>query len=190
MLAAKNLERLIEIEADLKKQYESELSAKDAEIQAGLDEIKALKATIEKQKETLSNQAQQISELKSPQNDSKRMEQLNRELTSRTAKLQEELESQKKRNKIIQKDMQADRAELKEYRQYDVKKMKKNLDTNKKKQAEQNAAIELLQKSNNKLKGENKELAVKVKEFEAKAEDQNEDAKAEADESSKETAAA
>jgi len=94
MLAAKNLERLIEIEADLKQQYEGQLSAKDAEIAKGQKEIEELKAAIEKQKSTLKIQAEQITELKSPQSDTKRIEQLNRELNSRVNKLQDELESQ------------------------------------------------------------------------------------------------
>ena len=186
MLAAKNLERLIEIEADLKKQHEGELSAKDAEINKGLDEIEELKAVIEKQKASLQEQAEQISALKAPQNDAKRTEQLNRELNSRLNKLQDELDSQKKRNKVMQKEAQADKAALKDYQQFDVKKMKKNLDANKKKAAEQNAAIELLQKTNNKLKVENKELSAKVKDFEEKA--ASEDSGADTD--SKETQAA
>ena len=163
-----------------------ELSAKDAEINKGLDEIEELKAVIEKQKASLQEQAEQISALKAPQNDAKRTEQLNRELNSRLNKLQDELDSQKKRNKVMQKEAQADKAALKDYQQFDVKKMKKNLDANKKKAAEQNAAIELLQKTNNKLKVENKELSAKVKDFEEKA--ASEDSGADTD--SKETQAA
>ncbi len=170
MLAAKNLERLLEIEAELKEQYEDKLKAKDEEIAKAEAQQSELQATIDKQKASLVKQQQEMMDLKSADNDTKRLEQVNRELMSRTAKLQEELEAQKKKNKVIQRDSQADRTELKELKQFDVKKMKKNLDANKKKIAELNSSNDLLQKNYNKFKSENSELKAKVKELEAKLE--------------------
>lgn len=170
MLAAKNLERLLEIEAELKEQYEDKLKAKDEEIAAAVAKQADLQAVIEKQKSSLKKQQEEIVTLSDADNDTKRTEQLNRELTSRANKLQEELDAQKKKNKLIQKETQADREQLKELKQYDVKKMKKNLDQNKKKVAELNASNSSLQKNYNKFKNENIELKDKVKGLEAKIE--------------------
>lgn len=170
MLAAKNLERLLEIEAELKEQYEDKLKAKDEEIAAAVAKQDDLQAVIEKQKNSLKKQQEEIVTLSDADNDTKRIEQLNRELTSRASKLQEELEAQKKKNKSIQKETQSDREQLKELKQYDVKKMKKNLDQNKKKVAELNASNSSLQKNYNKFKNENIELKDKVKDLEAKIE--------------------
>lgn len=167
MLAAKNLERLLEIEAELKEQYEDKLKAKDEEIAAEVAKQEGLQAVIDKQKESLKRQQEEIVSLRSVDNDTKRIEQLNRELNSRTLKLQEELEGQKKKNKSIQKETQADREMLKELKQYDVKKMKKNLDQNKKKVAELNASNASLQKNYNKFKAENVELKDKAKSLQA-----------------------
>jgi len=96
------------------------------------------------------------------------MEQLNRELTNRTEKLQEELTDLKKRVKTLQKDLAEERAQNKTLTQFDPARMKKNLDANKKKLAEKTRATEVLQKSLNTSKSENSELQSKLKELEAK----------------------
>jgi len=168
MLAVKNLERLIEIEADLKSQYQTKLDEKDVKIESAVKQQEELKATIEKLEATIAQQLDQIKTLSSNSSNAKRLEQQNRELTARATRLQEEVESQKKRNRTMQKDLAAEREELKALKQFDPKKMKKNLDASKKKQAEQQAANDLLQKTNNKLKKETAEYKKKVEELEAK----------------------
>lgn len=168
MLAVKNLERLIEIEADLKAQYQTKLDEKDVKIQSAEKQHDELKATIAKLEATIAQQLEQIKTLSSNSSSTKRLEQTNRELTARAGKLQEEAESQKKRVRTLQKDLAAEREELKALKQFDPQKMKKNLDASKKKQAEQQSAMDLLQKSNNKLKKENSESKKTIEELEAK----------------------
>lgn len=163
MLAAKNLEKFIELENNLKSQYESQLQEKDVTIEKHLKKQ-------EEQKTVIAKQLTQITQLSAASGDTKRIEQLNRELSSRATKLQDEIDSQKKRIKALQKELAEDRNQLKELKQFDPKKMKKHLDANKKKLAEKTTGNELLQKSVNKYKSENAELERKVKELEAKVE--------------------
>ena len=60
------------------------------------------------------------------------------------------------------------REQIKVLTQYDPVRMRKNLDANKKKLAEEAATNEQLQKSLNKIRIENATLQRKVKEFESK----------------------
>ncbi len=182
MLAVKNLERFMEIEADLKSQYQAELNSKSTEIQKGIDKQEALKKTIEEHKATIAGQLEQIKTLSASASDTKRIEQLNRELDARATKLQEETATQKKRIKAMQKDFAAEREELKELKLLDPKKLKKNQDASKKKLAEKTAANDALQKTANKYKKENDELRKKIEELEAKipAEDSEDESKDEA----------
>ena len=96
------------------------------------------------------------------------MEQLNRELSNRSEKQQDEISDLKKRVKALQKDLAEVRTENKTLTQYDPVRMKKNLAANKKKLAEKTRTSDLLQKSLNKNKTENAELQRKVKEVEAR----------------------
>ena len=161
MLTAKNLERMIALEDKLRTEYQAQLDAKSAEIESG---IKAK----EEQQAVIAKQLEQIKTLSVEATTNKRIEQLNRELNHRCENLQEEIATQKKRLKGLQKDLAEERAELKTLKQFDPVKMKKNLDTNKKKLAEKTAATDLLQKSLNKARGEKAELERKVKELEAR----------------------
>ena len=98
----------------------------------------------------------------------KEIEQLNRELHQRCENLQEEIATQKKRLKSLQKNLAEERAEIKTLKQFDPAKMKKNLDANKKKLAQKTTVTNLLQKSLNKSKTENAELQRKVEALEAR----------------------
>jgi len=169
MLAVKNLERLIEIEADLKEQYQPKLDEKAAQIESSQIEKEELKATISKLEATIAQQLEQIKTFSSSSTSTKRIEQQNRELNARAVKLQDEADSQKKRTRTLQKELAAEREELKTLKQFDPQKMKKNLDASKKKLTEQKAATDLLLKSNNQLKKENAEFRKKIEELEAKA---------------------
>ncbi|MGB5326415.1 MAG: hypothetical protein WBN40_13470 [Pseudomonadales bacterium] len=175
MLAVKNLERLMEIEADLKAQWEAKLAARDAEIEKVGQLKEKLEAKLEKQRNTLAEQQQKITELSAAASDTSRIEQLNRELDSRAARLQEEAAAQKKRIKTLQRELAAEREELKSLKQFDAQKLKKNLDANKKKLAENISANDLLQKSNNKLKKEVEEMRARLKTLESTVESETGD---------------
>jgi chromosome segregation ATPase len=160
MLSTNNLEKLIELETNLRNQYQTQLDAKSAEINAGIKKQ-------EEQKAVIARQLEQITTLSREASANKHVEQQLRELESRTANLQEEVATQKKRLKKLQNDLAEERAEIKILRQFDPARMKKNLDASKKKLAEKAAATDLLQKSVNRYKSENSELQRKVKELES-----------------------
>jgi uncharacterized coiled-coil protein SlyX len=161
MLTASKLEKIIELEDNLRSQYQDQLDAKSAEIELGKKKQEEQQAIIEKQ-------LAQLTSISAEAAVNKRTEQLNRELTHRCEKLEDEVATQKKRIKELQKDLAAERAEIKVLKQYDAVAMKKNLDASKKKLVEKTTANDLLQKSSNKVKAENSELQAKVKELEEK----------------------
>jgi chromosome segregation ATPase len=163
MLTAKNLERMIALEDKLRTEYQVQLDAKSAEIENLIKEKEDQQAVIAKQLE-------QIKALSVEATGNKKIVQQNRELHQRCENLQEDIATQKKRTKALQKDLAEGRAEVKALKQFDPARMKKNLDASKKKLAEKNTATDLLQKSLNKSKTENMELERKVKELEAKLE--------------------
>jgi chromosome segregation ATPase len=161
MLTTKNLEKLIELEDKLRTEYQSQLDAKTAEIDT-------LTKEKEQQKARLDTQLKEISTLSTSATANKHTEQLNRELTSRGENLQEEVTTLKKRVKSLQKDLAQERDELKALKQFDPKKMKKNLDANKKKLAEKTKSADALQKSLAKSKSECAEQKRAIEELEAK----------------------
>lgn len=161
MLTAQKLEKIIELEDNLRGQYQSQLDAQAAEIELHVTKHEEQQAIIAKQLAQLTLQSTEAST-------NKRTEQLNRELNHRCDKLAEEVAAQKKRIKELQKSLADERAEVKTLKQYDAVSLKKNLDTNKKKLAEKTAANALMQKTYSKSKTEVAELQAKVKELEAK----------------------
>jgi len=164
MLTTKSLERVIELEDKLRTEYQVQLDAKATEIDQGIKKQEEQQAIIDKQLGT-------ITTLSAQANANQRIEQLNRELNSRSDNLQADVAKQKQRIKDLQKDLAEERAQVKALKQFDPAKMKKNLDANKKKLVEKSAASDLLQKSLNKSKAENAELQRKLKELEAKLEE-------------------
>lgn len=161
MLAAKRLEVMIELEENLKAQYQVQLDAKDAEIARITKENDDYKAAIAKQLE-------QLQSLSTEAGANKKLEQQNRELHQRCENLKADLEQQKLRNKSLQKDLDSERATLTELKKLDPDKMKKNLDATKKKLAERTASNELLEKNIKRTKTENTELQSTIKTLEAK----------------------
>jgi hypothetical protein len=161
MLTAQKLEKIIELEDNLRAQYQTQLDTKSAEIEAHVEKREEQQAVIAKQLTQLTTQSAEASA-------HKRVEQLNRELHNRCDNMTEEVDTQKKRIKELQKNLSEERAEVKTLKQYDAAALKKNLDTNKKKLAEKTAANALMQKTLSKSKTENAELQAKVKELEAK----------------------
>ena len=135
MLTVNKLEKIIELEDQLRGEYEDKLEARDKDI-AELNKQQAeMQATIEKQKATIDKQLETISELSGKATVNQRSEQLNRELNNRSDKLQEEVGTLKKRVKTLQRDLAEERDENKQLKQFDAVKLKKNLDANKKKLA-------------------------------------------------------
>jgi septal ring factor EnvC (AmiA/AmiB activator) len=161
MLTAQKLEKIIELEDNLRNQYQSQLDEKSAEIEQLVKKNEEQQAVIAKQLTQLTAHSAEVSA-------NKRAEQHSRELANRCDKLTEEVATQKKRIKELQKNLGDERAEVKALKQYDAVAMKKNLDANKKKLAEKTAANALMQKTLNKTKSENAELQATVKELEAK----------------------
>ena len=165
MLTANKLEKIIELEDNLRGEYQAKLDAKSAEVERLQKELadqkEQLQATIDRQLAT-------ITDLSDKATANQHVEQLNRELGNRSEKLQDEVSSLKKRVKALQKDLASEREQVGKLTQYDPARMKKNLDANKKKLAEKTTANELLQKSLSKTKTENAELQQKVQELESK----------------------
>ena len=172
MLSVNKLEKVIELEEQLRAEYDGRLEEKEAEIKRLGERQAELESTVARQLET-------ITELSAKVAPNQRTEQLNRELTNRLEKLQDEVSELKKRSKKLQKELSEERAENKTLKQYDPARMKKNLDNTKKKLAEKTRANELLQKSANKARGENAELQRRVEELEAKLAETEEDPQSE-----------
>jgi len=161
MLTAKNLERVIELESKLRSEYQVQLDARSAEIESFI-------TGKEEQQAVIAKQLEQIKTLSAEATANKKMEQRNRELHQRCGNLEEEIATQKKRLKALQKDLAQERAEISTLKQFDPAKMKKNLDASKKKLAEKTVANDLLQKGLNKSKTEKAQLQGKVEELEAR----------------------
>ncbi len=167
MLSINNLEKVIELENTLRAEYEGKLEAAQAELERvkreQAEQQKQLQATIDQQLET-------IRELTAKATANQQVENSNRELENRSDKQQERITTLKKRVKDLQMDLANEREQLKELTQFDPKRMKKNLDANKKKLAEKTSANELLQKSLKDVRGEKVEAERKVQELEQELE--------------------
>ncbi|RLQ23278.1 hypothetical protein DWB85_01615 [Seongchinamella sediminis] len=167
MLSINKLEKVIELEETLRAEYEGKLEAAQAELeqvkQAQAEQQEQLQATIDQQLET-------IQELTTKATDNQKVEHQNRELTNRSENQQEQIATLKQRVKALQKDLANEREQLKELSQYDPRRMKKNLDANKKKLAEKTRANELLQTSLKQIKGEKLKAERKVQELEQELE--------------------
>lgn len=161
MLTANKLEKIIELEDNLRSVYEAQVDAKAAELEASLAERDRLQAIVDKQLET-------ISDLSGKAGANQRIEQQSRELANRADKLQQEVAELKKRVKTLQKDLAEERSENQRLTQFDPLKMKKNLDANKKKLAEKTAAADRLQKALGQAKTDKAALQRKVGELEAR----------------------
>ena len=124
MLTASKLERIIELEESLREQYQAQLDAKTAEIEAS-------KKKLEEQQATIATQLATITELSAKASVNQKLEQQNRELHNRCENMKEEVAAAKQRVKALQNDLAAEREQVKALKQFDPVKMKKNLDDNK-----------------------------------------------------------
>lgn len=163
MLTVNKLEKIIELEDQLRGEYQEKLDAANAEAERAKQELaeqrEQMQATIEQQIAT-------IKELSARGTATDQFEQRNRELTNRSEKLQGEVTTLKQRVKALQRDLAREREQVKELTQFDPARMKKNLDANKKKLAEKGKANELLQKSLKDARTEKAELQRKLQDVE------------------------
>lgn len=160
MLTANKLEKIMELEADLRAEYQQQLDTKSAEIDRLSARGAELQAAVDKQLET-------ITELTGKATDSQKAEQRTRELHNRSERLVAEIAELKQRIKTLQRDMAAVREENRTLTQFDPVRMKRNLDASKKKLAEKTSAADTLQKTLSETRKENAELQRKVTELEA-----------------------
>ena len=160
MLTANRLEKIMELEQELRAEYQQQLDDKQAAIDAALAEKTALQATIATQLET-------IQTLSAKAGDTQKVEQRNRELHNRADNLQTEIAALKQRMKALQKDLNAVREENKALNQFDPARMKKTLDASKKKIAEKQRDNESLQKALKESRKEQAALERRVQELEA-----------------------
>ena len=169
-LSLNKLEKLIELETQLRGEYQQQLDDKDAAI-AGLTQDKAtLEAKMVEMERAISTQLATIKDMSGKSNDTQALEQRNRELHNRSENMKEEVAVAKSRLKALQKDLSAERTELTELKKYDPERLRKNLDASKKKLAEKTTAADKLQKSLTQSRSENSQLELKIKELESQLE--------------------
>ena len=183
-LTLNNLEKLMEMETQLRGEYQPKLDEKDAAISKLADNKTALETRISELEKTIATQLTTITELSGKSKDAKALEQRNRELHNRSENMKEEIAAAKGRVKALQKDLAAERAELAELKKYDPQRLRKNLDATKKKLAEKTAAADKLQKSVTQARAENTELEQKVKDLEAQLAETNSENEDQAEEGS------
>ena len=169
-LSLNKLEKIIELETQLRGEYQQQLDEKDNTMAELSRDKAALEGKVAELEKTIATQLATITELSGKSSDTQALEQRNRELHNRSENMKEEVAVAKSRLKALQKDLAAERAELAELKKYDPQRLRKNLDSNKKKLAEKTTAADKLQKSLSQTKAEKAELELKVKELEAKLE--------------------
>ena len=183
-LTLNNLEKLMEMETQLRSEYQPKLDEKDAAISKLDDKKTALETRISELEKTIATQLTTITELSGKSKDAQALEQRNRELHNRSENMKEEIAAAKGRVKALQKDLAAERSELAELKKYDPQRLRKNLDATKKKLAEKTTAADKLQKSLSQARAENAQLEQKVKDLEAQLAETNAESEDQTDEGS------
>ena len=167
-LTLTKLEKLIEMETQIRAEYQPQLEEKEAAISELTSDKTALEGKVAELEKTIATQLATITELSGKSKDTQSLEQRNRELHNRSENMREEVASVKSRIKALQKDLVSERAELAELKKYDPQRLRKNLDASKKKLADKTKAADKLQKSLNQVRSENTEMEQKVKDLEAR----------------------
>ncbi len=183
-LTLNNLEKLMEMETQLRSEYQPKLDEKDAAISKLDDKKTALETRVSELEKTIATQLTTITELSGKSKDAQALEQRNRELHNRSENMKEEIAAAKGRVKALQKDLAAERSELAELKKYDPQRLRKNLDATKKKLAEKTTAADKLQKSLSQARAENTQLEQKVKDLEAQLAETNAESEDQTDEGS------
>ena len=166
-LSLNKLEKLIELETQLRDEYQQQIDKKDAAIAELTQDKAAMESKMAELEKTISTQLATIKDMSGKSNDTQALEQRNRELHNRSENMKEEVAAAKSRVKALQKDLSAERAELAELKKYDPQRLRKNLDASKKKLAEKATAADKLQKSLSQVRSENSQLELKVKELQS-----------------------
>jgi chromosome segregation ATPase len=174
-LSLNKLEKLIELETQLREEYQQKLDAKDTAIAELNQDKTAIEAKVAELEKTISTQLTTIKDMSGKSSDTQALEQRNRELHNRSENMKEEVTVAKSRLKALQKDLTAERAELAELKKYDPQRLRKNLDASKKKLAEKTTAADKLQKSLSQVRSENSQLELKIKELESQLEKEQDD---------------
>ena len=169
-LTLNKLEKLIEVESNLRGEYQQQLDAKDETISQLNNDKAALETKLSGLENTIATQLATITDLSKKSGNNQALEQRNRELHNRSENMKEEVATVKSRIKTLQKDLAEERAELAELKKYDPQRLRKNLDASKKKLAEKTAAADKLQKLLNQARTENTQLEQKIKELETQVE--------------------
>ncbi len=164
MSAIDKLEALMKLELDLKAQYEKKLTAERYKLEESTASQSKLQATVV-------DQAAQISDLKARGSESKRLEQEMRETNNRAEKLKLEGDAQRKKTKLAQKELNELKVIVKNLKQLDAEKLKKNLVNTKKKLEEQRTANALLSKNIKNYKQENHDHLNTIAKLEAELEE-------------------
>lgn len=166
-LSLNKLEKIIELEATLREEYQHKLDEKDESINALTHDKAALERKVDELEQTVATQLKTITEVSAKSQDKQALEQRNRELHNRSDNLKEEVAVIKARLKALQKDLAAERSELAELKKYDPQRLRKNLDASKRKLADKTNAADKLQKTLTQTRAENAQLEQKVTELEA-----------------------
>jgi chromosome segregation ATPase len=169
-LTLNKLEKLIEVESNLRGEYQQQLDAKDETISQLNNDKAALETKLSELENTIATQLATITDLSKKSGNNQALEQRNRELHNRSENMKEEVATVKSRIKTLQKDLAEERAELAELKKYDPQRLRKNLDASKKKLAEKTTAADKLQKLLNQARTENTQLEQKIKELETQVE--------------------
>ena len=169
-LTLNKLEKLIEVESNLRGEYQQQLDAKDETISQLNNDKAALETKLSELEKTIATQLATITDLSKKSGNNQALEQRNRELHNRSENMKEEVATVKSRIKTLQKDLAEERAELAELKKYDPQRLRKNLDASKKKLAEKTTAADKLQKLLNQARTENTQLEQKIKELETQVE--------------------
>ena len=169
-LTLNKLEKLIEVESNLRGEYQQQLDAKDETISQLNNDKAALETKLSELENTIATQLATITDLSKKSGNNQALEQRSRELHNRSENMKEEVATVKSRIKTLQKDLAEERAELAELKKYDPQRLRKNLDASKKKLAEKTTAADKLQKLLNQARTENTQLEQKIKELETQVE--------------------
>ena len=166
-LSLNKLEKIIELEAKLREEYQQKLDKKDALISALTEDKATLERKVGELEQTVATQLKTITEVSAKSQDKQALEQRNRELHNRSDNMKEEVAVMKTRLKALQKDLAAERTELAELKKYDPQRLRKNLDASKRKLADKTNAADKLQKTLTHARAEIAQLEQKIKELEA-----------------------
>ena len=113
-LSLNKLEKLIELETQLRGEYQQQIDKKDEAIAELTQDKAAMESRMAELEKTISTQLATIKDMSGKSNDTQALEQRNRELHNRSENMKEEVAVAKSRLKALQKDLSAERAELAE----------------------------------------------------------------------------